>query len=411
MQSTEFTHKAQSYLNKLCVEIANRRTGSPGNRAATDFFADQMRTFGFDTETPEFACMDWREEGVELTVGQTHFTAAPSPYSLGCQVAGSLEVIETVEDLAAADLTGKVVLLHGEIASHQLMPKNFPFYNPDEHRQIIALLESKAPLAIIAATTRDPDLAGSLSPFPLFEDGDLDIPSVFMTDSEGTRLAVCAGQSVYLESRAERIPALGCNVIAHKGDSAAGKMVCCAHIDSKLNSPGAIDNAAGIITLLLLAELLIDYKGQPAVEIVAINGEDYFSAPGEQQYLALNAGRFDQVVLGINLDGVGYHRGRAAYSLYDVPDDIARCVQTSFAHYPVLAAGEPWYQGDHMLFIMNQRPALAITSEYVQEIVTEITHTPQDEPRIIDPEKLALVALALHDLLLNLQSLTDDRSH
>ncbi len=403
MQTTEFTHKAQSYLNKLCVEITNRRTGSPGNRAATDFFAEQMRAFGFETEAPEFACIDWREEGVELTAGEARFTAFASPYSLGCRVAGPLRVISTVDELAAADLTGQIALLHGEIASHQLMPKNFPFYNPDEHRQMIALLERKAPLAIIAATTKDPELAGSLSPFPLFEDGDFDIPSVFMTDAEGTRLAACAGQSVILESRAERVPAVGCNVIARKGDTSAGKAVCCAHIDAKLNSPGAIDNAAGVITLLLLAELLADYSGQPGIEIAAINGEDYFSAPGEQQYLALNAGRFDQIVLGINIDGVGYHRGRAAYSLYDVPDEIAQQVEAGFAACPVLTAGEPWYQGDHMLFILNQRPALALTSEYVQELVTEITHTPQDEPGIIDPEKLALVAQALYDVLLNLR--------
>ena len=38
-------------------------------------------------------------------------------------------------------------------------------------------------------TDRNPELVGALYPFPLFEDGDFDIPSVFMTGDEGLRLA------------------------------------------------------------------------------------------------------------------------------------------------------------------------------------------------------------------------------
>lgn len=36
-------------------------------------------------------------------------------------------------------------------------------------------------------------MMGALYPFPLFEDGDFDIPSVYMTDVEGERLAAYAG--------------------------------------------------------------------------------------------------------------------------------------------------------------------------------------------------------------------------
>ena len=54
---------------------------------------------------------------------------------------------------------------------------------------------------------------------------------------------------------------------------------------------------------------------------------------------------------------------------------------------------------------MNQRPALAITSELLTELVTEITHTPKDRPEIVDPTKLVHVAFALRDLLLHLDQL------
>ncbi len=119
---------------------------------------------------------------------------------------------------------------------------------------------------------------------------------------------------VALHSRARRIPAAGCNVIARKG-GAARQAVLFAHIDAKAGTPGAIDNASGVVILLLLTELLADYAGELGVEIVALNGEDYYAASGEMQWLAMNQGRMDQILLGVNRDGVGYRLGKTAFSL------------------------------------------------------------------------------------------------
>ena len=394
--------KSKAYLHKLCVEIPSRQVGGTGNRLATDFFAHTVFSYGFRTESQEFECIDWSQEGARLTVDQDSLDVFVSPYSLGSLVKAPLAVVSTADELEVADITGRIVLLRGDIAKEQLMPKNFPFYNPDHHRHIIYLLETKKPWAIIAATSRDVVMVGSQYPFPLFEDGDFDIPSVYMTEEEGLRLAGYAGQVVSLESRAQRIPATGCNVVAFKGADSRRRIVLFAHIDARMGSPGAGDNASGVIVLLLLAELLADYSGDLGIEIVAMNGEDYFSNPGEQQYLALNSGRFDEIVLGINLDDVGYHRGNVSYSLYDCPAEIAASIRSTFSHYEGLIEGEAWYQGDHGLFLMNQTPALALTSELVMELMAEITHTPKDVPETVEPAKLVMVAHALRDLLVNL---------
>lgn len=397
--------RAETYLRTLCLDIPTRRVGSQGNQAATDFVAGIVASFGFETWTPAFDCMDWSQEGVDLAVGDVPFQAFASPYSPGCRVGAPLRVASTVEELVAIEATDAVLLLRGEIAKQQLMPKNFPFYNPDEHKRIIQLLETKKPAAIISATTRDPEMVGSLYPFPLIEDGDFDIPSVYMTDEEGNRLAQHVGKEITLHSRAKRIPARGCNVIARKGVQPNRRIVVCAHIDAKAGTPGATDNASGVVALLLFAELLADYSGDAAIEIVALNGEDYYSNPGEQQYLALNAGKFDEIILGINLDGVGYLKGNDAYSLYDCPPEIASAIHTVFSSRQRLIEGPPWYQGDHGLFLLNQRPALAITSELAMELLTEIIHTPKDSPEIVDVTRLADVAAALQDVVLHLDGM------
>jgi len=43
-------------------------------------------------------------------------------------------------------LSSKIAVLYGELGKEPLMPKNFVFWNPDEHKQIVALLEEKKPL-------------------------------------------------------------------------------------------------------------------------------------------------------------------------------------------------------------------------------------------------------------------------
>jgi aminopeptidase YwaD len=409
MKHPTLSEKANSYLLRLCREIDSRRVGSAGNRAATDFFAGITGSLGFDIESPTFDCMDWVPGGAECTVDGDRFEVLVSPYSLGCQVQAELAIASTVEELGAVEGGDVVLLLRGELTRGQLMPKNFPFYNPDEHKRIIQLLEARQPLAIIAATSRDPEMVGSgVYPFPLIEDGDFDIPSVYMTEEEGARLAEHAGREIRLESRARRIPATGCNVIAVKGARQARRVVVFAHIDARMGSPGASDNASGVIVLLVLAELLADYSGGLGIELVAMNGEDYFSNPGEQQWLAHNASRFGDILLGINVDDVGYYRGRVAYSLYDCPAEIAGVVHDLFSSHEGLTEGEPWYQGDHGLFLINQVPALALTSELLAELMGGITHTPRDTPEIIDTSKLVEVAEALRDLLLRLSEMEED---
>jgi len=395
--------KAKAYLEKMCLAIPQRRVGSEGNRLATEFFAQTVASFGFITECPQFECIDWIRGDVRLEAGGKAFDAYVSPYSLGCHLRAPLCLASTVEQLEKVEATNGILLLFGDLAKEQLMPKNFPFYNPEEHKRIVRLLETKKPKAIIAATSRNPELAGGVYPFPLIEDGDFNIPSVYMTEEEGARLAHDKGREINLDFDACRIPAKGYNVIAFKGDDSSHRVVLCAHIDSKEDTPGALDNASGVVVLLLLAELLQAYCGSLGIELVALNGEDYYSSPGQIDYLNRNSDRMAEIILAINLDLPGYKEGRSVYSFYDCPDGIVNSARKIFSSYEELIEGEPWYQSDHMIFVQNQRPALAITSERFVQLSTYVTHTAQDKPELVDCNKLIQIASALRDLLMDLE--------
>ncbi len=398
--------RAQKHLQQLCVGIGERPAGSPGNQAATAYLARVFSDLGFEVATPRFEALHWVGGDVRLEVGGEVFAAEPSPHSLGCRVHAPLAVASTVEEIEGSDASGRVLLLRGDVAREQLMPKGFTFYNPEHHRRIVGALEAARPAAVIAATGRDPSLAGGLSPFPLIEDGDVAIPSVYLSEAEGARLARLVGERVLLESDAERIPSWACNVIATKGAGNPLRVVACAHVDAKLGTPGALDDAAGVVVLLLLAELLrdepVDQDAGLAVELVAMNGEDHYANPGELAYLAANEGRMGDIALAINLDGVGYLGGRDAFSTYECGAPLEEAIASALAAEPSLVPGPRWFQGDHMLFVMHGVPTLAVTSERAEELVATVVHTRADTVELVDTLRLVQLARSLHGLIARL---------
>ena len=403
MERKQLIENAGRYLQKLCLEIPNRAVGSPGNQAATDYYAGVVASFGFETERQEFECIDWEHGEVKLTVGGEQFEVFAAPYSLGCRVHAPLVSASSLDELEASQAEGKVLLLHGEIAAEQVMPKDYPYYYPEEHQKLHALLEQKAPAAIVTATGKNHSTAGALYPYPMFEDGNFDLPSVYMKDVEGERLALYAGQEAALLSEARRIPSMGCNIVGRKGGGSGRRVLLTSHIDAKIGTPGALDNAGGTVMLMLMAELLRDYDGKLEVESVPFNGEDYYGANGEQLFMERNQGRLEDILLVINMDGLGYIEGRTAYSLYGAPEPVAELIHQTFAEREGFMEGPPWFQGDHSIFIQQGVPAMAITLEHFEYAWEQIAHTEIDTPDLIDPERLVETALRLRELIQALQ--------
>ncbi|GAP68014.1 Zn-dependent amino-/carboxypeptidase, M28 family [Bacteroidales bacterium 6E] len=404
MNKKQLLSTAQKHLKTLCIDIPDRSVGSKGNRRATEYFKNELTRHSWDMEETLLQVMDWKTDGATLQCGENRYEVFSSLYSMGCSVHGELVPVSTIHELETKDLAGKIVLLHGDIAREQIMPKNFVFYNPDEHQQIVALLEKSGVKAIICATGHNPALAGGVYPFPMFEDGDFDIPSAYMKDTEGEKLLAGRERTVTLVSKAIRIPETAYHVIGRKDGPSQKKIVITAHIDAKIGTSGAIDNATGVTVLLLLAELLKDYNHQYSIELVPFNGEDYYAVPGQMKYIEQNEGRFSDIILNINIDGAGYKTGASALSLFGLPDNINDVVQETIQNNPVIKEGLPWYQGDHSIFVQYGCPAIAVSSAwFIENMETQdITHTPKDNLDIVNPERLVEIALAIGKIIDNL---------
>lgn len=393
--------KSRIYLNRLCLDIPQRPVGSEGNRRATRFFEEVVAPFGWEVESTPFPALDWQEDGAELLMEGKSYQVFPSPYSAGCSLEAALVSAGSLQELSAVEAKGKLLLLHGDLAQEQLMPKNFVFYNPDQHREIIAALERKMPGGILAATGRNPSLAGGVYPFPLIEDGDFQIPSVYLTEEEGARLLAEVGRTGRLVSRAERLRSEGIHLAASKGAEFDRRIAISAHIDAKRGTPGAIDNGTGVVILMLLAELFGDGWEGYSLELLPFNGEDYYASPGQMLYLQENQGQFENILVNINIDGAGYQHGPSAFSPLNLPEPIKADLEHVLASSETLLEGAPWYQGDHSIFLQQGVPAIAVSSAwFVDHIDAQaITHTPADHPEIVNHARVVEIARAIQQFI------------
>jgi aminopeptidase YwaD len=399
MNNEILVEKAKRYVNYLCNVKPNRRTGSHGNKEAVIFFKNIIEKYGFEVDDTPFNSMDYKTGKISLTNKIASFDIYVSPYSLGCHVKTNLVIAKSIKELEECNCTGKLLLLIGEICNEQLMPKKFVFYNPDHHKKIISLLEEKKPSAIITATSKKPELVGALYPFPLIEDGDFDIPNVYCTDKVGKEIEKNKNDLFDLQIEAERIPSKSSNIIAIKNPNSKEKIVIFAHIDAYGNSPGASDNASGTTVLLILAEFLKSYSGSIGIQIIAFNGEDHYSLGGQMDYIKRYSDSFKKIKLAVNIDDVGNKKGNISYSLYGCSDERSDFIKNIFNKYNSIKPGVNWYQGDHMIFVHQEKPSIAFTSENYKELMETITHSEKDIPENLDYKKIVELSQALYELI------------
>jgi aminopeptidase YwaD len=66
-----------------------------------------------------------------------------------------------------------------------------------------------------------------------------------------------------------------------------------------------------------------------------------------------------------------------------------------------LVEGQPWYQGDHSLFLQQGCPAIAVSSQWFIENMEfqQLTHTPKDNLSVIDYGRVMECAIGVAKLI------------
>lgn len=376
----------------LAGELGSRPLGTEKNENAQCYLRGLAEELGYTVQELPFECHRWEYGSSFLRTESQTVPIYPGPFSPELCGEFDLLVAESVEALRREKLTGKLLLIRGALSAEPLMPRDFPFYYPEEHREIIDLLREKQPAGVIAFTDKHP-LCG-LDPYPLFEDGNLGLPNGY---AKGVHFP--AGGRFAVELRSASIPARGRQLIFSRKGASERRVVLCAHLDTKYETPGALDNAAGVATITGVMERLAAEELPFSLDVVPFNGEEQYEVSGQLAYLAHRNPSVESTALVVNLDGLGHRDSVNAFSSYNLTEGADAFLKAAVFRRRSAALGAQWIAGDHSMFAFQGIPCVAVTSSNLMETVLELTHTSADTLEELDLGILEAAAETVAELI------------
>lgn len=368
--------------------LKERPVGSKNNMNILLYLENLTVKMGYDIKKLPFICTTWETDESCLTLNDRRIKIQASPFSQPFEGFGGLVFAKSIEELEKADCQNCILVVGGELVATPLQPKEYPFYYPDEHRHLIELFERKQPAAIIAATGKHA-LCG-LQPFPLFEDGNFLIPSAYVPESMFEELQLNDKDGMaWVSIQSKNIHQNSYQLVAQKRNkSNHGKIIICAHMDTKYHTQGALDNAVGVAVLICAAARLAGANYD--IDIVPFNSEEYYEASGEVEYLKYISSSQDRVSLVINIDSPCHTGSKIAVSLYNFDDSAKEVVDRLMQTQNEVVYGPEWYAGDHAAFAFRGIPCMVLTSSDLFEGGLDHTHTMRDTLDTVDLSQIEL---------------------
>ncbi len=389
MTNTKTT--AMKHLEYLCVQIGPRPLGSPANQAAADYVRRAFEAAGLAVERQEFPCPLWEEVETRLEVAGERLTAFANTWSPACDVTAPAVALGTVEELEAADLAGRIGILYADLTKGHGIGARSAFYFPEEHQSLVRLLEDKRPAALVAVGPTPG------CPERLIRDWEFPIPSATVLPEVGRALLQRENPVVRLRIESRQTPGQFANVVARKAGQNHGRIVLLAHLDTQADTPGACDNGSGVAVLLALAEQFARQALATGLEWLVVNGEEV-GGVGDAAYLHQRGDEMGQILVAINVDGVGQWASAASIAVMGGAPALHDQVAAIKGRYPGVVRVEPWYESDHTAFFFQGVPCIPITSVGVNNV-----HLPDDAVEWISPAKLDEAVSLIADIVESLQ--------
>jgi aminopeptidase YwaD len=368
------------HLKFLCETIGPRPVGSPGYHRAAEYIRTVFGQAGLQVEEIQYECVDWQHERTVLESGGERLTAVANVFSPACDVAAPTAALCTVAELEAAEIAGKIVVLYGDLSAAPLIPINCKVYNTDRDQHINWLLEVKQPAAVIGVNPNPPAVDSRI------EDADFTIPSATVPAEVGLRLLDHIGAPAHLTIEAERLPSQAQTIIGTTEGASPRRFVLMAHYDTKVDTPGAWDNGSGIAVLLALVEALTRKDLEVGLEFIAFGDEEYY-AYSDGMYVDERGGQMENIILAINVDGVGQRLGTNNLALMAASEPLRALLDETLKGYPGVIWTDPWPQSNHSTFAFRGVPSVALNSNGMKNLL----HQPQDTLKWMSEDKLCEV--------------------
>jgi aminopeptidase YwaD len=380
------------HLSFFVESIGPRPVGSPEYHRAAEYIRAAFCQSGLQIEELQYDCIDWRHGQTVLESGGERLVAVANVFSPACDVIVPTVAICTVAQLEAADITGKIAVFYGDLSATPLIPINCPVYNAERDQRINQLLDEKKPVAVLTVNLNPPAVDS------LTEDADFTIPSATVPAEVGLRLLDNIGTPVHLKIEAERVPSQAQTIVGAKADTSADRIVLMAHYDTKVDTPGAWDNGSGIAALLALAETLTQGEPDVGLEFIAFGDEEYY-AYTDGMYVERYGSQMADIILAINIDGVGQRLGTNNVALMTASEPLRNLLDETLKAYPGVIWTDPWPQSNHSTFAWRGVPSVALNSRGVMSLI----HQPQDTIMWMSEAKLDEVVSLVGDIVTAVQ--------
>ncbi len=384
------------HLEHLAVDIGPRPGGSPANHQAAAYIQGVFQAAGLDVEMQEFSCPAWEHVDTRLELNGETLEAAANAFSQPCDVTVPAVAVGTVAELQATELNGRIGILYGDLTKAPLSAKSW-FLKSERDDQIIRLLEAKRPAALITVQAAGGELVR------VIEDAEFLIPSATVNTEVGLTLLKQSQPTLHLRINSRQAPGHSCNVVARKAGSSPAWVVMCAHYDTKIDTPGANDNAAGVAVLLTLAQLLGQKQYTFGLEWIAFSNEEYLPI-GDDEYVRQCGDGFEHIAAAINMDGIGQYLGANSITTIACSQAFHDHVAELTHHYPGVVWVDPWPESNHSTFSWRGVPCIAFSTAGA----AHLTHLRTDTLEWISPAKLAEVASLVADIVASLEGKTPE---
>lgn len=382
----------ERHLQELAGRIGIRYVGSPANHAAAEYIRREMERAGLAVELQKSDCPEWSARRAVCESEGVLLPMLVDPFSPPLDTIAPVVPVGTVAELEGADLKGRIPLLYGDLMQAPVSPKAW-FLKTEHDERIVALLEDKAPAAVLSAQPSVPYFAHG------FCDADFSLPSATLPREAALGLARRSRPDVHLMLETERRPGWTANVVGRKAGARPETIVLCAHYDTALVTPGAHDNATGAAIVLALAAHFAARKMDCGLEFLAISGHEYLPLGIDAYWKTASAGR---LIAAMNFDGVGQHLSANTLTAMAASEELIRTAQSKMAAHPGTVWVDPWPESDHSAFAMCGVPALAFGGAGAREIA----HSPADTVDGVSIDKLIEAASLAAEIVMELQKKT-----
>ena len=315
-------------VESVTTEVGARRVGTEGDKRAIAWAVDKFWELGFDRVwTEEFQVpYGWirGDASAEIVSPYPHqMVITALGYSVGTSgdLVGEVAEFATFDDLLAVpegnSLEGKIAFVSFSMADYEVPPGASPFAGYSQGtrargRGHVEAAKRGAEAIVIRSVGTDSDRLGHTGGGFGYEDGVRRIPAAALSAPDAILLQNVLRRGAPVTLRLNMTseitgPVVGTNVIGEiTGREGSDRyLVMGAHLDSWDEGTGALDDGAGIGSMMAAASM-IGAEGRPRRSIrVLLFGAEEIGLVGVRAYADQHAYEIDDHLLGAEVDSGG----------------------------------------------------------------------------------------------------------